>query len=333
MQTQEFEGFLINWGLLHQDTYMYGVDLSYLRDGRISYHQDYLPVGTVIHSWYSQTNFQANRDIPKLPTLKRGLDYCLKLNIETNKGHVPYLRLTFFNRRKEVISYKIIKEDSADFSLPKETFSYQIDLINAGCQDFIFDSILLYNKDSHESLSDPYIVVNALKKDSLAVASELIVFLLENKNGQLMPQSLKHFQRLGNTLVVGVSQLKHLAYLTDKFVDFVARSIYKEAPEFLDKGIHFIGTGPKSDCAAILLEHAFEKGKATCSAYPDFEKALKIDIENLSNDLERVKELLEGENNYKVKHFIKPKQEDDSFALVEGLLRPHHYLAKLSEKN
>ncbi|EFR44397.1 accessory Sec system protein Asp3 [Streptococcus pseudoporcinus] len=333
MQTQELEVFLINWGLLHQGTYMYGVDLSYLRDGRISYRQDYLPIGTVIHSWYSQTNFQANRDVPRLPILKRGIDYRLKLNIETNKGHVPYLRLTFFNRRKEIVAYKIIKEDSADFSLPEETFSYQIDLINAGCQDFIFDSILLYNKASQAFMADAYVAINALNHESLAVASELIVFLLENKDGQLMPQSLKSLNQLGNVLVMGVTQLNHLSYLGDKFVNFVAQTIYKEAPDFLDKGIHFIGTGPKSDCVVILMEDAFEQGKATCSGYPDFDKELMSDIESLSNDLERVKELLEVNNHFKAKPFIKSEQQDDSFALVEGLLRPHHYLAKLSEKN
>lgn len=326
MQTQMRDISLINWGLLSDASYLYGVDLDFLKDGRVSFHQEFLPIGTVIHTWLSDVNYQDRRDIPRLPLLKRGLDYCLKLNLDTVSGHQPYLRLTFFNRRKEVVAYKIIKEDSAEFSLPKDCYSYKIDLINAGSQSFVFDSILLYAKEMEDHLSQSYFVLPSLEKN--AESGSLKVYLLENQEGQLMPFTESYLNKVGSSLIFGLTRLDQLAYLTDSFVDYVAKAIHKHAPEALDQGIQFIGTGPKSDRVAILLENAFEKGSSSLTGPVTFDQELRTSIEDSELVLEWLNELLQ--NNPSLSTAQTDQQTDET--LVEGLLAKNHYLAQFQEK-
>lgn len=317
---------LINWGLLSDASYLYGVDLEFLKDGRVSFHQEFLPIGTVIHTWLSDVNYQDRRDIPRLPLLKRGQDYCLKLNLETVKGHQPYLRLTFFNRRKEVVGHKIIKEDTAEFSLPKDCYSYKIDLINAGSQSFVFDSILLYAKEMEDHLNQSYFVLPSLD-DNVKNAS-LKVFLLENQEGQVMPFTEYYLKKVGPSFIFGLTKLDQLAYLTDTFVDYVAKAIHKHAPEALDQGIQFIGTGPKSDRVAILLENAFEKGSSSHTDPVTFDQELTANIDQSELALEWLKELLQ--NNSSNATSETEQQNEDS--LVEGLLAKNKLLAQFQEK-
>lgn len=326
MQTQMRDISLINWGLLSDASYLYGVDLDFLKDGRVSFHQEFLPIGTVIHTWLSEVNYQDRRDIPRLPLLKRGQDYCLKLNLETVKGHQPYLRLTFFNRRKEVVTYKIIKEDSAEFSLPKDCYSYKIDLINAGSQSFVFDSILLYAKEMEDHLSQSYFVLSGLENKS--ESAPLKVFILENQEGQVMPFTESYLTKVGPSLIVGLTRLDQLAYLTDTFVDYVAKAIHKHAPEALDQGLQFIGSGPKSDRVAILLENAFEKGSSSLTGPVTFDQELRASIEASELALEWMKELLQNNPSLSTAEAIHQKKD----SLVEGLLAKNHYLAQFQEK-
>ncbi|GAA5350813.1 accessory Sec system protein Asp3 [Streptococcus uberis] len=319
---------LITWGQLNQNTYLYGVDLNYLSDGRLSYKQDFLPIGTVIHSWFSQTQYQANRDIPQLPLLKRGVAYRLRLNIQEVKGHLPYLRITFFNRRQEVISYQIIKEDIADFTLPSACYSYQIDLINAGCQEFIFDSIFLHEKED-DLLENLYITKFLASDQTETESKQLSVLLLENQEGQLFSYSPTLLEKLAPVLIVGVTSLSENIYLRDQLINLVKKELETLSSY---ETIQVIGTGKKSDRAAVIISQVINAAKALISQEISFQEPVLSQLDENTQEFSYLqKALQQGENG----HVFLPTEKSEqrpSIDLVEKLFSAQARIGRLVNK-
>ena len=135
----------VNWKDQLADTYTYGSEIIFNADGSVSFSNELMPPGTVIHRWYSKTNYQAKRIEPSLPMIDGERPYSLTLNVLKNSesGDSLLIRINFYDRYDNFADSIIIREKKAFFKPSVKTYSYNIELINGGNADFTFNSFIL----------------------------------------------------------------------------------------------------------------------------------------------------------------------------------------------
>lgn len=90
----------VRWKEFLSDSYVYGSKIEFNEDGSVSYKNRLMPPGTVIHTWYSMTNFQGNRIEPSLPLIDGERAYSIAVNIDyhNSESEALMLRIIFFDR-------------------------------------------------------------------------------------------------------------------------------------------------------------------------------------------------------------------------------------------
>ena len=108
----------VRWKEFLSDSYVYGSKIEFNEDGSVSYKNRLMPPGTVIHTWYSMTNFQGNRIEPSLPLIDGERAYSIAVNIDyhNSESEALMLRIIFFDRY-DVQAQSIIVRDKKAFIL------------------------------------------------------------------------------------------------------------------------------------------------------------------------------------------------------------------------
>lgn len=93
----------VRWKEFLSDSYVYGSKIEFNEDGSVSYKNRLMPPGTVIHTWYSMTNFQGNRIEPSLPLIDGERAYSIAVNIDyhNSESEALMLRIIFFDRYRQ----------------------------------------------------------------------------------------------------------------------------------------------------------------------------------------------------------------------------------------
>lgn len=100
----------VRWKEFLSDSYVYGSKIEFNEDGSVSYKNRLMPPGTVIHTWYSMTNFQGNRIEPSLPLIDGERAYSIAVNIDyhNSESEALMLRIIFLtgmmHRRRVLLS-------------------------------------------------------------------------------------------------------------------------------------------------------------------------------------------------------------------------------------
>lgn len=129
----------IKWGQV-SGTYMYGTTLTYHSDQHVSILNPLVTSGVVLRSWSSNVNYQASRGQASLPLLKGNQDYQFSISMDCKPIDGVYIKVSFFNRYREIIEEKIEKTKEFIFSYPEDTYFYQISLLSAGFESLDFYS-------------------------------------------------------------------------------------------------------------------------------------------------------------------------------------------------
>ena len=136
----------IYWNDYMMDAYNYGSEITFHSRDNVEVYNRLVPPGTVIKSWHSKTNFQSNRIEPSLPIIDGESSYRIEIDI-TEEGNptVPgyMLRIVYYDRYDAEAGSNIIRQSGARFKCPLKTYSYDIQLICAGCTRFNFHSITI----------------------------------------------------------------------------------------------------------------------------------------------------------------------------------------------
>ena len=116
----------VRWKEFLSDSYVYGSKIEFNEDGSVSYKNRLMPPGTVIHTWYSMTNFQGNRIEPSLPLIDGERAYSIAVNIDyhNSESEALMLRIIFFDRmmyRRRVLLSAIKRRFSSRPSGPTAT--------------------------------------------------------------------------------------------------------------------------------------------------------------------------------------------------------------------
>lgn len=124
-------------------TYLYGSDVAFHQNGEVDFENKLMSPGKAINTWYSQTNYQAERFSPQLPILRKGSSYRLLLRAHSFPEASLYLRLDFYDRGGQVTKRIFIKKMEELFEYPDNAYYYTINLLNAGCTRLKFKYIVL----------------------------------------------------------------------------------------------------------------------------------------------------------------------------------------------
>ena len=133
----------IYWNEDSSDTYLYGSEVEFIAKNNVHFKNELMPPGTVIKQWYSLTNYQAQRIEPSLPIIDGESRYRIKINVETPDDKGVLVRLVFLDRYEREVGDFAIRDKVAEFSCPIRTYSYRMQLINAGMQEFTYHSITI----------------------------------------------------------------------------------------------------------------------------------------------------------------------------------------------
>lgn len=137
------EKWTIYWNENVSNTYLYGSKILLHSKSDVQFENPMMPPGTIIKSWYSKTNYQMQRIEPSLPIIDGETEYEISANIDYPQGGSCIIRLVFFDKYEEEAGAFILREKTARFRCPLKTYSYQMQLMNAGVSAFRFHSITI----------------------------------------------------------------------------------------------------------------------------------------------------------------------------------------------
>lgn len=135
------QSWKIYWNEYSNNTYLYGTELAFLARDDVHFKNRLMPPGTVIKRWYSKTNYQMMRIEPALPMIDGEGRYHIRLDAEPLDGLILYL--VFYDRYDLEAESQVIRGGEGDFQCPLKTFSYEVQLINGGAEEFRFHSIVM----------------------------------------------------------------------------------------------------------------------------------------------------------------------------------------------
>ena len=144
------ETWKIYWNEHAKDAYLYGTEMCFHAKDDIEFRNELMPPGTVIKQWFSKVNYQARRIEPALPMIDGEGRYHISLDASAEPLDGLLLKLIFYDRYDMEAGSRIVRDKEADFQCPLKTFSYEVQLINAGAAQFHFHWITLMEVTDEE---------------------------------------------------------------------------------------------------------------------------------------------------------------------------------------
>ncbi len=115
--------FIIRWDGGAKDTYLYGTELDWNRQGPIRFANRFLPSGQAIRTWSSAWTYQRDRVEAQLPVLEEGKAYQLRTFLRDDPEGTVLLRLRFFDRYGEQCAFFVSEHRMDRFVCPAGTSS------------------------------------------------------------------------------------------------------------------------------------------------------------------------------------------------------------------
>ncbi|HFI0716563.1 TPA: accessory Sec system protein Asp3 [Streptococcus suis] len=298
----------IKWNHFAQDTYSYGSRIDFAKEA-IAFENPLMPPSFEVKKWYSRTNFQAKRQTPTLPLLKKGESYQLLLDAEAYPQGSIYLRLVFFDRFGQELGFEILKDKESIFTYPKESYAYEIALVNAGCESLTFHSMLL------QSTLPPQEELTFLEEKLNSTSpSRLHIVFLEKPEDVYYEKDLftACIDRLGDLVFVSdrADNVSMLHPQTEEFImDCVARH--------QGARVQLVAYGPRGNLAASYYAEKIKPERLFLSpvSYPLATYDWLLQEQGLSQY--KVEELMKGSQSGKV-----DEGQDVGKTVVSSLVHP-----------
>ena len=137
------EKWPVYWSEYASDTYLYGSEIAFHKKDDVEFFNPLMPPGTIIKQWYSMTNFQMQKIEPTLPIIDGESEYQITVNIDVGERENLLVRLVFFDRYGVEAGALTLRDKVTNFKCPLKTYSYRLQLINAGVSKIHFHSIVI----------------------------------------------------------------------------------------------------------------------------------------------------------------------------------------------
>ena len=137
------ESWKIYWNEYARDSYLYGSEIFFHAKDDIEFKNELIQPGAVIKSWFSKVNYQIARSEPTLPMIDGECIYHIKLDASVEPADGLLMKLIFYDRYDSEAGSQIVRDMEDVFQCPLKTFSYEVQLINAGATQFHFHTIMI----------------------------------------------------------------------------------------------------------------------------------------------------------------------------------------------
>ena len=137
------ESWKIYWNEYARDSYLYGSEIFFHAKDDIEFKNELIQPGVVIKSWFSKVNYQIARSEPTLPMIDGEGRYHIKLDASVEPADGLLMKLIFYDRYDSEAGSQIVRDMEDVFQCPLKTFSYEVQLINAGATQFHFHTIMI----------------------------------------------------------------------------------------------------------------------------------------------------------------------------------------------
>ena len=141
---------MIKWGTDFNDNYNYGTTIDLLKNDFIRFSSPFMPAGTPIKTWYSKTEYHADRKSPMLPILMNGRKYKILLEAEFDNAHAAQLVIEFFDINRDVIDKVHFKDLAGNFTYPENAVTYTVQLVNKKHEFIIFKYLMVLSEELEE---------------------------------------------------------------------------------------------------------------------------------------------------------------------------------------
>lgn len=135
--------WMVYWDEYAANTYLHGSKICFHAKDDVEFENLLMPSGAVIKEWFSKTNYQRQKIEPMLPIIDGESKYRITINLEHAVGENCLARLVFFDRYEAEAGTLILHDAVTEFQCPLKTYSYSLQLINAGVTHFHFHSITI----------------------------------------------------------------------------------------------------------------------------------------------------------------------------------------------
>lgn len=137
------ESWKIYWNEYANETYIYGSKILFHVRDDVEFKNRLMQPGAVLKRWFSKVNYQMMRVEPTLPMIDGEGRYHISLDVSAEPATGLLMKLIFYDRYDSEVGSQIVRDGEADFQCPLPTFSYEVQLINAGITRFHFHSIMI----------------------------------------------------------------------------------------------------------------------------------------------------------------------------------------------
>ena len=133
----------IYWNEYGKEAYLYGSEIAFHAKDDVEFKNELMPPGSIIKRWFSKVNYQSMQIEPTLPMIDGEGRYHISLDASAEPADGLLLKLIFYDRYDLEAGSQIVRDGEADFQCPLKTFSYELQLINAGTAQFHFHFIMI----------------------------------------------------------------------------------------------------------------------------------------------------------------------------------------------
>ncbi|WP_223225756.1 accessory Sec system protein Asp3 [Lactobacillus gasseri] len=145
--------------------------------------------GDKIMRWSSSLNYQAYKEVPRLPILLSGKKYRIKINMKVNPENTAIFCLRFFDIQTDEISKVVFSSMEKEFIYPSQAVSYTFEILNGGCSELDFAKVQLGRADLPVKAFDEFFVMPLNQpKEAKQVA---LILVADNKRAREIPEDLK----------------------------------------------------------------------------------------------------------------------------------------------
>ncbi|MEJ7509047.1 accessory secretory protein Asp3 [Staphylococcus simulans] len=156
--------FIIKWNKINKRTFMYGTKIIF-KDQYTLVNNPLMPSGIVITDWKMLSKYNEDRHVPSLPMLSKCKRYKLIFDYEVKPLNSIYFKITLYNRNDEILSERIVETKSCILTYTNDSYSYKLEMINAGLQELIFKKIIIHPIDESYNTIYNLTTINSVFKE------------------------------------------------------------------------------------------------------------------------------------------------------------------------
>lgn len=108
---------------------------------RVSFHNRLMTPGVVMKAWSVAVNYQGSKIVPQLPHLKINHQYRIVLHAKMQPENSLMIRLSFNDIQGNTLKQYNFNRSNAYFTVPAETITMSLELVNAGNTHLDFERI------------------------------------------------------------------------------------------------------------------------------------------------------------------------------------------------